>query len=101
MNTHEPLAQRIARLAQATRRAVPSAAEEMRLMQQQQRWRYLCDAGRAAREERAGHYARAAQAWQTALASARGKDVSWCRARMALCQLYARAPLRDGGLRAG
>ncbi|AYA08379.1 hypothetical protein D3Z09_18245 [Rahnella aquatilis] len=98
MDMHEPLAQRIARLTQAKRCAVTSAAGEMRLMQQQQRWRYLCDAGRAAREERAGQYARAAQAWETALKSAWGKDVSWCRARIALCWLYARAPRRDGGL---
>lgn len=100
MGTPEPLSQRIARLTQVARPAVTCSAEEVRLLQQQQRWRYLCEAAHAAREERAGHYACAALAWENALKSARGKDVNWCRARASLCRLYARAPLRrgDGGL---
>lgn len=104
MNTRGQLTDRLARLTAAGAQMTSSAAGDLRALQHLQRARYLRDAQRAARAERAGCYAAAAMAWETALTSAQGRDMNWCRSRMALCLLFARSPLHYGnaaGRRAG
>lgn len=54
--------------------------------------RYRQFAAIAARDEREGRFAAAAQAWGEALKTARGENTEWCQSRLTLCLLYARTP---------
>lgn len=96
MTIGESLSGKLTRLMSLAPDAACSAAE-LRALQQQRREDYLRTARRAASDERGGHYATAAHAWETALGVAQGRDVDWCKCRLALCLRYARAPGRQGG----
>lgn len=99
MTIRESLIEEMTRLMSPAPEAARSAAAELRALQMQRREDYLRTAHRAASDERLGHYATAANAWETALGVAQGRDVNWCKCRLALCLRYARASVRQGARR--
>lgn len=62
---------------------------QLRLSGQARYWQFAVI---AAREEREGRFAAAAEAWGEALKTARGENTEWCQSRLTLCLLYARTP---------
>lgn len=65
---------------------------ELADLRRYERARYLEFAITAARHEREGCYAAAAESWGEALKTAHGADVNWSQSRLTLCLIYARVP---------
>ncbi len=80
------------------RRGRRSLSDEMAMqadasqLRQSGQARYRQFATLAARDEREGRFAAAAENWSEALKTARGENTEWCQSRLTLCLLYARTP---------
>jgi hypothetical protein len=79
------------------RRGRRSLSDEMAMqadasqLRQSGQARYRQFATLAARDEREGRFAAAAENWSEALKTAR-ENTEWCQSRLTLCLLYARTP---------